>query len=560
MTAVDAPTADVQATFCGTLVDEWIRCGVRSAFVAPGSRSTPVALALAADERIALHVFHDERSAAFAALGAGLRSGRPSLLLCTSGTAATHFHAAVVEADLAGVPMVVVTADRPPELQGVGAPQTIRQDNLYGGAAHWFHDPGVPTMTSASSWRELARRCVLEARRLPSGAVHLNLPFREPLVGVPGELPPPLDTVLAHDLRRPLADETRRRLVAEWSVARPLLVAGRGTTKEIVDAAVRRGWPVVAESRVRDSTSVVTHFDSLVRDQEFADEEIPDLVVRVGDPPASKVLGQWMVRHHVRQIHVSPDGRVFDPDRAIAERIVCDADELVSVFVDLAEPEPMWTRRWGEAEERARDAIDRVLRSNEPTGASSVVAFVRSLPDDAAIVVSSSMPIRDLEWFGGPLGTRRVFSNRGANGIDGVIATAIGVATEHSGPVGVVIGDVATLHDSSSLAALARRGLDLRILVVDNDGGGIFHHLPQKTVVDPRSFELLYGTPHGTDFAMLATAHGLTARVARSRDDVQVGAGTTGPHVTVVKTDRERDVAAHRDMHKAVADALRDGR
>ncbi|MGA1298265.1 MAG: thiamine pyrophosphate-binding protein, partial [Ilumatobacteraceae bacterium] len=198
MTAVDAPTADVQATFCGTLVDEWIRCGVRSAFVAPGSRSTPVALALAADERIALHVFHDERSAAFAALGAGLRSGRPSLLLCTSGTAATHFHAAVVEADLAGVPMVVVTADRPPELQGVGAPQTIRQDNLYGGAAHWFHDPGVPTMTSASSWRELARRCVLEARRLPSGAVHLNLPFREPLVGVPGELQNHLDTVLAH--------------------------------------------------------------------------------------------------------------------------------------------------------------------------------------------------------------------------------------------------------------------------------------------------------------------------------------------------------------------------
>ena len=166
------------------------------------------------------------------------------------------------------------------------------------------------------------------------------------------------------------------------------------------------------------------------------------------------------------------------------------------------------------------------------------------------------MPIRDLEWFGGPLGDRLVFSNRGANGIDGVIATAIGVATSHDGPVGVLIGDVATLHDSSSLAALARRGLDVRILVVDNDGGGIFHHLPQRSSVEPAVFEALYGTPHGTDFASLASAHGLRARVVVDTGSLVAAAAEPGPSLTIVRTDRDRDVEAHRRLHAAVARTL----
>lgn len=556
--ATDGEAADVQATFCSALVDEWVRLGVVSAFVAPGSRSTPMVLALAADSRVAVHVFHDERSAAFAALGAGLRSGRPSLVVCTSGTAATHFHAAIVEADLAGVPMIVVTADRPPELHGVGAPQTIRQDDLYGSAIHWFHDPGVPVAEARSSWRDVARRSVREAMRLPMGAVHLNLPFREPLVGVADALPD-VDTDESHAdsaSSNVFALPPNDRLVSEWSVARPLLVAGRGATAELTAAAHGRGWPVLTESRCRSFPSAITHFDSLVRHAPFADAEVPDLVVRIGDPPASKVLGQWLLRHRVRQVHVSPDGRVYDPDRVMAERIVGAVDELLAVFEAVAPCEASWTERWKAAEQAARTAVDAGLRRGGTTGVASVAAFAHELPENAAIVVSSSMPIRDLEWFGGVLGDRRVFSNRGANGIDGVIATAIGVATEHDGPVGVLIGDVATLHDSSSLAGLAGRGLDVRILVVDNDGGGIFHHLPQRSTVEPEIFEALYGTPHGTDFVSLAEAHGIRARRIDDLDSLAGAATESGPSLSVVRTDRDRDVDAHRRLHADVADAL----
>ena len=548
--------ADVQATFCSTLVDEWVALGVVDAFVAPGSRSTPMVLALAADRRVAVHVFHDERSAGFAALGAGACSGRPSLVVCTSGTAATHFHAAVVEADLAGVPMIVVTADRPPELHGVGAPQTIRQDDLYGTAAHWFHDPGVPTPVAESTWRDIARRCVSESTRLPMGAVHLNLPFREPLVGSPGPLPVDSSETRIAEPRIALGSDVVSRLVAEWSVRRPLLVAGRGASKELIDTAIGRGWPVLAESRARSSSDVITHFDSLVRHATFGDASVPDLVVRIGDPPASKVLGQWLVRHEVRQLHVSIDGRVYDPDRVVAERIVCGSEDLIDVFEAVASPEVEWTGRWARAERLAREAVAGVLRSDSLSGVGAVVSFAGALPDDAAIVVSSSMPIRDLEWFAGPLGSRRVFSNRGANGIDGVIASAIGVATAHRGPVGVLIGDVAALHDSSSLTALARRGLDVRILVVDNDGGGIFHHLPQKTELEPSVFEALYGTPHGTDFVALGHAHGLDSAAVSDRLELEHVASMPGPRICVVRTDRERDVDMHRRLHREVAEAL----
>jgi 2-succinyl-5-enolpyruvyl-6-hydroxy-3-cyclohexene-1-carboxylate synthase len=558
----DAPisSADVQATFCATLVDEWARLGVTTAFVAPGSRSTPLVLALANDDRIRMHVFHDERSAAFAALGAGLRSGQPSVLVCTSGTAATHFHAAVVEADLAGVPLVVVTADRPPELQGVGAPQTIRQDHLYGAAAHWFHDPGVPRADESATWRSVARRSLEEALRQPHGPVHVNLPFREPLVGTSGSLPPFVDEVLDTRAERGLDTAVRRRLAETWSVRRPLLVAGRGTPDALVEAAQRRGWPVFAESRVRSVNSVVTHFDSLLRHAPFADVDVPELVVRVGDPPASKVLGQWLVRHEVPQYHVSPDGRIYDPDRAIVERVVCDPGEIAAMFeADIEPADTAWTRRWSSAEANARVAVSNALLATGPmAGVHAVVTFGRSLPDDAAIVVSSSMPIRDLEWFSGPLGSRKVFSNRGANGIDGVVATAIGVAARHDGPVGVIVGDVAAIHDSSSLAALARRGLDVRILVVDNDGGGIFHHLPQRTILSDVVFELLYGTPHGTDFVTLAAAHGIDGRAVEDRQALESAAHRPGPSLTVVRTDREGDVAAHRTLHAAVAETLAD--
>jgi 2-succinyl-5-enolpyruvyl-6-hydroxy-3-cyclohexene-1-carboxylate synthase len=551
--------ADVQATFCSTLVDEWTRLGVTHAMVAPGSRSTPMALAVARDQRWTTSVFHDERSAAFAALGYALSSGRPAMVLCTSGTAATHFHAAVVEADLAGVPMLVITADRPPESHDVGAAQTIRQNGLFGSAVRWSHDPGVPDQSVATSWRSLARRALGATFGAPAGPVHVNLPFREPLVGTARGLPPSTTSAPFEIARAALGDDHRDRLRRRFDVARPLLVVGRGAPEQLIDVATDRGWPVVAESRMRRSPRVVTHFDSLLRIPEFADTHVPDLVVRVGDAPASKVFGQWLSSHAVPQVHVSCDGRVYDPDHRIETRVVTSADDVVSLFASSnSNRDPVWVEEWLTAERCARDAVREGLDAMAaPSGVGAVSTFVHGLPEDSAVVVSSSMPIRDVEWFAGPLGSRHVVANRGANGIDGVVATAIGVALHRGGPVGVLIGDVALLHDSSSLAGLASRGVDVRVMVVDNDGGGIFHHLPQATSVEPEIFDLLYGTPHGTDFASLGAAHGMTTSVAGDRESVRRAALVAGPTLTIVRTDRDGDVAAHRELHSRIAAAFR---
>ena len=559
MIPASVPSSDAQATFCATLVDEWSRLGLDRAVIAPGSRSTPLALALAGDERWSTAVFHDERSAAFAALGYAASSGRPAVLLCTSGTAATHFHAAVVEADLSGLPMIVVTADRPPESRDVGAAQTIRQDGLFAAAVRWSHDPGVADLAVASSWRSLARRVVGAASGEPAGPVHLNLPFREPLVGSAPTLPPAIDADATSLARRVLDDDQKDRLRRRARVNRPLLVIGRGAPSDVVELAIARGWPVIAESRSRRSPRVVTHFDSLLRVSEFADSHVPDLVVRIGDAPASKTLTQWLIRHDVSQIHVSCDGRVFDPDHRVGTRVVTSASDVLALFETIAScDDTTWLADWQSAEVSARRAVSSVLGSmSMSVGVAAVVEFANAFPEEGSLVISSSMPIRDVEWFAGPLGDRFVWSNRGANGIDGVVATGIGVALHRSGPVGVVVGDVALLHDSSSLAGLASRGLDLRVLVVDNDGGGIFHHLPQATSVAPDVFEKIYGTPHGTDFLALGRAHGLATEVVDDRESMQRAARTPGPSLTIARTDRDGDVAAHRELHAGVAGALR---
>ncbi|MEX2627230.1 MAG: 2-succinyl-5-enolpyruvyl-6-hydroxy-3-cyclohexene-1-carboxylic-acid synthase [Ilumatobacteraceae bacterium] len=288
----------VAATFCATLADEWVRHGVRHAVVAPGSRSTPVVTALADRPELDLHVVHDERVAAFVALGLGL-DGVPAVLVCTSGTAAANFHPAVVEAGLSDVPMLVVTADRPPELRGVGAPQTIDQIHLYGRSVRWFHDPGVPAAAAANSWRSLAARAFGAAH---DGPVHLNLPFREPLVGEPEALPPPVerpfDTTTGGGPDPAVGDAgSDASALAILDRQRGVIVAGGRSGVDVDDAerlAVATGWPLLADptSGCRHLDVAVTSFDALLRHRGFADAHAPDVVVRLGRPPASKVLAQ----------------------------------------------------------------------------------------------------------------------------------------------------------------------------------------------------------------------------------------------------------------------------
>lgn len=531
-----ASSADRQATFCATLVDEWAAAGVRLAVVAPGSRSTPLALALAADERIDLQVHHDERCAAFMALGHGLAAGVPAVVLCTSGTAATHFHAAVVEAHHAGVPLLACTADRPPELRGVGAPQTIDQAHLYGGAVRWFCDPGPADETDPASWRALAARAVRTAVD-QRGPVHLNLPFREPLLGTPGELPPPADAPAPEP--GPVAPPAGPRRVEG---ARPLVVA------TVAAPPGCRAAPVLGTGRTPAGPNVVAHADALLRVPEVAAELVPDAVVRAGRPPASRVVAEWLAASGA-------------PELFVGHHVEVPRGAVVVPTCELAEPEPGWLDRWLALDAAADAAIEAVLADhpepNEPGAARAVLA---ALPAGAHLVVSSSMPVRDLEWYARPRADVTVHSNRGANGIDGVLSTAVGVALATGAPTACLLGDIAFLHDTNALVGITDRGIDLTVVVVDNDGGGIFGFLPQAAALPGERFEQLFGTPHGVKPEHLAAAHGLASMTVEGADAVAPTVAATtavgGVHVLVVRTDRAANVRLHADLHAAVAAAV----
>ena len=561
------------ATFCATLVDEWVRAGVRHGVVAPGSRSTPLALALAARAELTLHVFHDERSASFAALGIGLATGLPAIVLCTSGTAAAELHAAVVEAHQGEVPLVVCTADRPPELRHVSAPQTIDQVGLYGHSVRSFVEPGVPDEAMRSAWRSIACAAVRDACAPWPGPVHLNVAFRDPLVGEPGALPagrphaaPWSDIIVASGT---LDDAQLAALAAVLDEQRGVIVAGGGAgdPSAVAELAAALSWPVLADPRSGcrlDADTTIAAYDEVLRHPGFAADHAPTVVLRLGDAPASKVLAQWVDASGARQVQVCATPRRIDPDRQVALHVSADPSRMcraVAPHVRGASGTP-WLARWRRADDRAQRVIDEVLAGHrEPVEPSVARGLLAALPAGAALVVSSSMPVRDLEWYGEAGAEVEVFSNRGANGIDGVVSTAVGVAlADPHRPVALLIGDVAFLHDTNGLLTLTDRALNLTLVVVDNDGGGIFSFLPQASAVDAERFELLYGTPHGVSIPGLAGIHGIASWSIEEMADlapaVVRATASLGVSLLHVRTDRATNVAVHDELHRAVAIAL----
>ncbi len=540
----------VGLAFSRTLVDEWRRAGITDAFISPGSRSTPLAVALA--ERLTIHVVLDERGAAFGALGMALASGRPSVVACTSGTAGTHFHAAVVEASQAGVPLIVCTADRPPELHDVAAPQTTDQTHLYGHAVRWFAEPGPPDAATASTWRSLAARAVGEATGHAPGPVHLNLAFREPFLtddatpgppgrpdggpwhrtgGPPGPVDPPADVRAACE-----------------QADRPLVISGHGAP----DGLGLDGVPVLSDHR-GPCTGTVAHWDLLLRDPGFARAQTPDLVVRAGMPPASKALAQWVTRLDVPQIVLAPGGRWTDPSRT-ATWMLTTPTRLTLTGADG------WADAWRSAGETAGEAVDAVLATHdEATEPGAARRLFATLPAGSTLVVSSSMPIRDLESFARPRGDVRVLANRGVNGIDGVTSTALGVALTGA-PTTLLIGDLALLHDQGALTGLIDREVDLELVIVDNHGGGIFSFLPQAGALEPDRFEQLFGTPQPVALEALLAAHGIDHVVVETAASLEHSLtethGRHGVRAIVVRTDRAANTAVHDELSGAVAVAL----
>ena len=564
-----ATTPATTATFCATLVDEWVRLGVAHAVVSPGSRSTPMAIALASNSKIALHVFHDERSASFAALGIGLQSGTPAVLLCTSGTAAAQFFAAVIEANYAHVPLLVCTADRPPELQGVGAPQTINQTNLYGTFVRKFIDVGLADDAKSSKWRTIARDAFSATVGVNRGPCHVNLPFREPLVGVAGSLP----VADSHSPVRMSADvataSERKKLSLALRAERGIIIAGNGIDQPrfILELAAKLKWPVVADPRsncrVAPESShgamVSSCADVVLRHQPSAESLKPTVVLRIGDPPVSKVVNQWLAQCGAEHIAVTQQPSLVDPDKVVTTHIVGSFNEL---FMEMSRgadsrSETEWIGAWKRCEKNARTALDEELsKQTQLTEPLCAVTVSEAIAAGTNLVVSSSMPVRDLEWFAPPRDGVRVFSNRGVNGIDGVVSTAVGVALSSKSPTALLIGDIAMLHDSNGLLNLIRRDAQLKIIVIDNEGGGIFSFLPQAQAMEGDQFEQLFGTPHSVDFAALAKTHGIAFTWVSTAQELRRELGNPATSMIGVRTDRSKNVDDHNALYSAVAAAL----
>jgi 2-succinyl-5-enolpyruvyl-6-hydroxy-3-cyclohexene-1-carboxylate synthase len=602
-----------------TLVDELARAGLTDACLAPGSRSAPLAVALAEHPAVRVHVHLDERSAAYFALGAAKASGRPVVMLCTSGTAAANLHPAVVEADFGRVPLLVLTADRPPELRGTGANQAVDQVKLYGQGVRLFCEVGAPGEAAAGQggsrpgidggtgtdggdggagryWRSLASRAWAAAIGPAAGPVHLNLAFAEPLLPdrldatpAPGRPDGAPWTRVARPAMDPEPGEVDELAEAVRAGRRGLLVAGWGASVRpaAVDAfAAAAGWPVLADplSGARRGPAAISTYDSLLRVPKFAAER-PDLVIRIGAGPTSKPLATWLDQS-VPQVVVDPDGGWLDPGRAAARVVVADPSALLEALaarlansrqplaargVDSPGPgadgrdwaaSDAWLRRWLEADRVARRAIDDALdESEEPFEGRVARDVVAALPDGATLLVGSSMPVRDVDAFATPRDGVRLLANRGASGIDGLVATALGAAACAEGPTVALLGDLAFLHDASSVLGAARRERGAVLVVCDNDGGGIFSFLPHARLPAER-FEALFATPHGLDLADLAAAAGLRSqRVTKASDllpalEVAIASGRT--EVILVPSDRQANLARHRQVISVVAAALAD--
>jgi 2-succinyl-5-enolpyruvyl-6-hydroxy-3-cyclohexene-1-carboxylate synthase len=565
VTARDATTA-----FAAALVDEWARAGVTDAVIAPGSRSAPLALALARDVRIRVHVVLDERSAAFRALGIGLATGRPAVVCCTSGTAAANLHPAVIEASHARVPLLVGTADRPPELRDTGAGQTIDQTHLYGGAVRWFCEPGPPAdePDAGATWRALASRAVAEASGPPAGPVHLNLAFREPLlpsgaslVDAPGRGDGEPWTRSTTGTRPPSAGDVARVAALVRANPRGLLVAGwgSGVAQETAQRfATAAGWPVLADpiSQLRTGTHAVSTYEALVRAPGFAGARRPDLVVRIGAALTSKVATAWL-DPSVPQALVDPFGDWLDPHHAASERYAVDPDELLRAVTDeLGAPRHSdWLDDWQRTEAVARATIDELLDASDGPFEGRIARDLgAALPDGSALVVASSIPVRALEWCMAPRGGLRVLANRGANGIDGFLSTVVGIAGASTTTATVgLCGDLCFLHDVNGLLGAKSPAT---FVVIDNDGGGIFSYLPPAELPE---FEALFATPHGLDLVEVARAHGAQAeRIDDAGKLVEaVLAPADRPRVFVVPVDRRASVDHHRALWDAVSGGLK---
>jgi 2-succinyl-5-enolpyruvyl-6-hydroxy-3-cyclohexene-1-carboxylate synthase len=564
MIPINRTYAPVQA-----FVEELVRCGVTHAVTSPGSRNAPLALTLAEQPGLEAHSVLDERSAGFLALGIARATGSAVAVTCTSGSAAANLMPAVVEAWESRVPLIVMTADRPPELRDVGAGQAIDQIKLYGSAAKWFVEVGThePSRATALHMRGLACRAVATAEGARPGPVHLNFPLREPLAPVPEEVDP-ADWEGRTDGRpwvsvveEPSAGDAPSSIAhAVAGARRGAIVAGslRGAAPvAVLDFARRAGWPVLADplSGLRcgppDRGNVIAHYDLLLRVDGFADAHRPDIVIRLGDTPTSKPLRAWLAA--AEQIVLDPDRAWHEPTREAGTIVPAGPELLAALRGDVVPAEAGWLESWQRAD---RLVLPELVATPDPFEPKVWAAAADAAPDGATVWVASSMPIRDVEAFLPSMAKElRVLSNRGANGIDGTVSSALGAAIGSGRPTILLTGDLALLHDIGGVIAGKRLPAELTIVCANNGGGGIFDHLPVAASADAATYEQHIATPSGVELERVAALADLAYTRAESLDQL-TEAIRRGPGLIEVPTDRARNVELHRDLRARVAAAL----
>lgn len=570
------------------LVEELVRSGVRDACVSPGNRSAPLAFALAraAGLRVWTHV--DERSSGFFALGLARATRRPVAVACTSGSAVANLMPAVVEAHYGRVGLVVLTADRPPELLGRSAPQTIEQGGIFGPHTRFFADLGPPEPSAAGlrHIRSAATRAVVEAVGAPAGVSHLNLPMRDPLDPISLEALDP-DLVVARGARPHTTFVPGVRTVDEHSLAevlsllqgaqRPLVYAGSlddphpGLAAAVLELAEQLGAPVLAEPisnlRCERLESVrVDAYEALLRAGRFAGADAPDVVVRLGGPPTSRTVAEWLEASGAASIVVDNGLEWPDPSSSAAAMVRADLEStcrsIASGLRSGSAPED-WKRRWLLDDRIARAAISDFLGGERIAFEGKTVAAVaQALPTRSTLYVASSMAVRDVDWFWPRVRPGvRILANRGANGIDGFVSSTLGAAAAGDPVVGLC-GDLSFFHDVSGLVAGRRLGVEACFVVNNNGGGGIFDFLP--TARGPQGwaehYEELFVTPLGIDLGPLVEAYGAgfekVAEPAGIADAISRGIAAPGVSVVEVALDRSHARAAHARCWQAVRERL----
>lgn len=561
-------------------VDELIRAGVSAACIAPGSRSTPLTFAFAARPEIKTYSLLDERGASFFALGLAQSGGRPAALVCTSGTAAANFLPALVEASQSEIPMLVLTADRPDELRHSGANQTIDQLKLYGDYARWFVQVPAPEPDPSthllSSLRTIADRAVAVALGLDGtpGPVHLNFPFRKPLepTPTPGDLSPEWSAAHAADPalhgrpdgaafvriqagRCSPASQQVDRLAEQIRHARRGLVVcgprcpGGDFPSAVTELARAAGFPILADplSGLRFGAQaanplVLGGYETFLASGDCRDKlPPPGLVLRFGDLPTSAALGSYLAALPAQQIAVGVSARWADDMFVLGEVVRADALEICTRMREQlnCEPDDGFAEAWLCAESAAWQALD-AFRTGEGFEGALLAEVVENLPDGAQLYVANSLPVRHLDQFVRPRPAElRVFANRGASGIDGTVSAALGAAAGSDRPLVLVTGDLSFYHDLNGLLAFKRCGVRATLVLIHNDGGGIFQRLPSAQF-DPPFTELIL-TPHGLDFASAAQMFGLEYRLLNGVQALgaalKEAVGAERPHILAIRTD-----------------------